>query len=269
MNEDQQKRNAESREIWDQKAEFWDSLHGDSGNKFHRALVLPAVEKLLALQTGERVLDVACGNGVMSRRLAELGAKVTATDFSPKLIERARRRGQSAGEPIDYRVVDAVDENALIALGEGQFDAIVCTMALMDMPVIDPLFRSARRLLTPDGRFVFATAHPAFNSSNPIFVAELEDRDGEEIIAHSLKIKAYLDIPPVKAVGASNEPAPHFYYHRPLHELLGSAFAAGFVLDALEEPAFSPEDGDPTRLTFWTNVWQMPPVLAGRLRPTV
>jgi 2-polyprenyl-3-methyl-5-hydroxy-6-metoxy-1,4-benzoquinol methylase len=267
MNEDQQKLNAEGREIWDQKAEFWDSLHGDSGNRFHRTLVIPSVEKLLALQAGERVLDVACGNGIVSRRLAELGAKVTGADFSPKLIKRAQQRGQSAGEPIDYRVVDAVDENALIALGEGKFDAIVCTMALMDMPVIDPLFRAARRLLTPDGRFVFATAHPAFNSSNPIFVADLEDRDGEEVITHSLKIKAYLDIPPVKAVGATNEPAPHYYYHRPLHELLGSAFAAGFVLDGVEEPGFDRESSDPMRLTFWTNVWQMPPVLAGRLRP--
>jgi hypothetical protein len=48
---------------------------------------------------------------------------------------------------------------------------------------------------------------------------------------------------------------------------LGSAFAAGFVLDGVEEPGFDREASDPTRLTFWTNVWQMPPVLAGRLRP--
>jgi cyclopropane fatty-acyl-phospholipid synthase-like methyltransferase len=41
------------------------------------------VERLLALQPGERVLDVACGNGVMARRLALLGGRVTAVDFSP------------------------------------------------------------------------------------------------------------------------------------------------------------------------------------------
>jgi hypothetical protein len=48
--------NEEGRELWNQKAAFWDALHGDEGNSFHRYLVAPAVERLLALQPGERVL---------------------------------------------------------------------------------------------------------------------------------------------------------------------------------------------------------------------
>src|SRR5215831_575307 len=110
--------NNEGRLIWNQKADFWDSLHGDDGNQFHRQLVSPAVERLLALQPGERVLDVACGNGAMARRLAALGAKVTAVDFSTTLIEKARQRGQQSGEPITYGIADATDEEALAALGE-------------------------------------------------------------------------------------------------------------------------------------------------------
>src|SRR5688572_1611974 len=129
MNENEHKLNEEGRELWNQKAEFWDNLHGEEGNRFHRELVSPAVERLLNLQAGEKVLDVACGSGVMARRLAALDGKVTATDFSSALIERAKLRGQAAGEPIQYNVVDATDENALLALGGGQFDAIVCTMA--------------------------------------------------------------------------------------------------------------------------------------------
>ncbi len=151
-------------------------------------------------------------------------------------------------------------------MGEGQYDAIVCTMALMDMPVIAPLYRAVRRLLSADGRFVFASAHPAFNSNNPVFLAEMGDQDGELVVTHALKITAYLDIPAKKQAGAPGEPNPHTYYHRPLSQLLGEAFAAGLVLDALEEPSFSPEDADPARPLSWYNVWQMPPVLAGRMR---
>jgi 2-polyprenyl-3-methyl-5-hydroxy-6-metoxy-1,4-benzoquinol methylase len=254
------------REAWDEKAAFWDSLHGDEGNDFHRRLVGPSVERLLAVTPGERVLDVACGSGAMARRLAVLGARVIAVDFSSGLLERARGRGQPGGEPIQYGVVDATDEEALAAIGEGQFDAVVCTMALMDMPEIAPLYRAVRRLLRQDGRCVIATTHPAFNSNNPVFSSEREDRDGRLTVNHSLKIAAYLSVPPTEAMGARGEPTSHTNYHRPLHALIGEAFAAGLILDGLEEPAFPRVDSDSVRPLTWDSVWQFPPVLTMRLR---
>lgn len=65
---------------------------GDTGNDFQRLLVAPASERLFNLHPGERVLEIACGNGVFARRLAELGAQVLATDFSTSLLELARAR---------------------------------------------------------------------------------------------------------------------------------------------------------------------------------
>jgi 2-polyprenyl-3-methyl-5-hydroxy-6-metoxy-1,4-benzoquinol methylase len=267
MNEKERNLNDEARDLWNQMAEFWDNLHGEEGNEFHQALVSPSVERLLMLQPGEKVLDVACGNGAMARRLAVLGGIVTASDFSPDLIERAKVRGQSQGHPIDYRVVDATDEEALITLGAGQYDAIICTMALMDMPVIAPLYRAARLLLTDRGRFVFANAHPAFNSNNPVFVAEKADFNGKIVTTHSVKLKGYQEVAAVKGSGAPNEPAPHYYYHRPLHQLLGEAFAAGLVLDGIEEPSFDKEGADSARPLLWQSLWQIPPILVCRLRP--
>jgi 2-polyprenyl-3-methyl-5-hydroxy-6-metoxy-1,4-benzoquinol methylase len=268
LNPNQQKLNEEGRDQWNQKASFWDSMHGAEGNDFHRHLISPAVERLLDLQQGERVLDIACGSGVLARRLAALGGRVRAVDFSPRLIEHAQQYEQTGGEPIAYQIVDATNEAALLALGEGKYDAVVSTMALMDMPVITPLFRAVRRLLKSSGRFVFATSHPAFNSNNPIFVAVQEDRDGHVQTHHFLKLEGYLDVPPTKAAGAPGEPNPHHLYHRPLHELLGEAFAVGFVLDGLEEPSFGPEHANPAHPLSWDNLWQFPPVLVGRLRIT-
>lgn len=266
MNPNQQALNDEGRDLWNAKAEFWDNLHGDEGNLFHRRLISPAVERLLNLQAGETVLDVACGNGVLARRLAQLGGKVTASDFSADLINLAKKRGQPSGEPIKYHVTDATDESALLALGKGQFDAVVCTMALMDMPVITPLYHAVRHLLKPHGRFVFANSHPAFNSNNPIFYSEFGDNDGKTYQHVGLKLQAYQDIPPVKGAGAPDEPNPHYYYHRTLTRLLGEAFSAGLVLDAIEEPSFSPDDANPQRLLSWVNLWQFSPVIVGRFR---
>ena len=263
---DSRKLNDEGRDLWDGKAAFWDAMHGDQGNRFHRRLIEPAVLHLLNLQAGERVLDAGCGSGVLARRLAERGAAVTAFDFSAALLERAQARGQRAGLPIQYRLVDATDEAAMLALGRGRFDAITCTMTLMDIPVLAPLFRAAGALLQPGGRFVFATAHPAFNSNNPIFVHEKEDRDGVVSEHYAVKLRAYCELGPVKGSGAPDEPNPHYYYHRPLSELLGAAFAAGFVLDGLLEPGFSADDAQSAPPLSWAKLWQIPPILAGRLR---
>ncbi len=257
---------AETRAIWDAKAAYWDARMGD-GNPFQLVLIGPAVERLLAVQPGERVLDIACGNGVFARRLAHLGARVTAVDFSPRFLELARARSTAGGEPIDYRLADATDEARLVALGEDEYDAVVCNQALMDMPVIDPLFRAARRLLRPAGRLVFALSHPAFNSNAASFGLEERDQGGDLVESRYVKMTGYLRVPPGKGAGMPGEPVPHWYFHRPLAELCGACFAAGFAIDGLDEPAFGPAHAIPERPLAWYNFDQFPPVLAVRARP--
>jgi SAM-dependent methyltransferase len=256
---------AEVRDIWDAKAAFWDEQMGE-GNAFQLELIGPAVERLLAVGPGERILDVGCGNGVSSRRLAHLGAHVVAIDTSERFLELARSRSPELSNRIEYRLVDAADEEQLLAL-EGRFDALMCNMVLMDMPVIDPLARAGRRLLTPGGRFVFAVQHPAFNSNAVRLCAETETRgDGIEVTRHAVKMSDYLVVPPGKGPGMPGEPEPHWYFHRPLHELFGAFFQAGFVLDALEERALKPRDTNPRELS-WSNLPGIPPVLVGRFVP--
>ncbi len=144
---------------WEANASFWNERMGE-GNDFVNILEWPAIERLLDIQAGERVLDAACGNGLTSRRLAASGAEVTAFDFSPNMItcatERtAKERTQSTPGSIDYYVLDATDEAALVRLGESSFDAALCNMAMFDMAEIDPLLRAIYHLLRPGGRIRF------------------------------------------------------------------------------------------------------------------
>lgn len=262
----------QAHEAWERKAAFWDEAMGE-GNAFQRILVGPATERLLAVRQGERVLDVACGNGVFSRRLAELGASVVATDFSEKFVELARARTERTayGDAVEYLVADATDEERMLALGEGHFDATVCNMALMDMPAIDPLMRVLRRLLKPESRFIFSVQHPAFNSNAVRLVLEEEDREGTLVETYSVKVTDYMHVPPGKGAGMPGEPAPHPYFHRSLSELFGACFRAGFVVDGVEEPCFpKPQEGPQPkpRPLSWENFVGIPPVLVARARPT-
>ncbi len=257
--------NQEVKDIWNQNADFWDEMMGNEGNDFHKYLIEPTQERLLNLQLEELVLDVACGNGQFSRRMAQAGARVVAFDFSQGLIERAKARTiQDAGR-IQYMVMDATDTDRLMDLGKQRFDAAVCTMALMDIAVIEPLIWSLARLLRADGRFVFSVLHPCFNSLGSRRLLEEEDRDGELTMMHSVRVSEYSRQTARKTLAAIGQPAPAYVFHRPISTIFNACFSVGFVLDGLEEPVFA-ETREGQRPLDWANYKQIPPVLVTRMR---
>ncbi|HWV57920.1 MAG TPA: class I SAM-dependent methyltransferase [Longimicrobiales bacterium] len=257
-----------TREIWELNAASWDERTGE-GDDLQTTLVAPAVEGLLKIVENETVLDVACGNGAFARRLAARGVNVVACDFAETFIRLARSRDtENDGErrPIDYRVVDATDEQALLDLGEGRFDAVLCNMALMDMADIEPLFWAVPRLLTATGRFVFTIMHPAFNHQASHFLAENTRVAGGREVTHSLRVENYLSVPPARGLSMIGLPEASYTFHRPLSDILNAAFNAGLVMDGVAEPAFS--DGTGAAKPFsWTNYPTIPPVFAARFRP--
>lgn len=205
-------------EAWERNADFWDAQMGDFSNEFHRAVVRPGTEALLEIHPGDFVLDAACGNGNFSRRLAELGARVVAFDYSPGMIAHAKKRAADAGKRIEFQVCDATNLKQLKALQrEVPFDKAVSNMAVMDIADIHPLFHAIYDLLAPGGRFVFTTCHPCFG----------DYPEGTYLRSCLWKGKAI-----------SGQPVLQNYYHRSLQEILNPAFALGFVLDRLLETPF-------------------------------
>ena len=264
--DDSQQANEETREAWEQNASYWDERIGE-GNYFVEVLIWPAVQRLLDLQPGECVLDAACGNGLYARRLAALGAEVVAFDFSENLIALAHQRTTEHADHIEYLVMDATDEAALLTLGEARFDAAVCNMALFDIADIQPLMRALVRLLRPGGRFVFSVMHPCFNNPHMTHVAEMEDNDGQLTTTYSVRISGYITPTVVHAAAIAGQPKPQLVFHRPLQLLLGTCFNEGFVLDGLEERAFPPDfPSGRSPLTWGGHFCEIPPVLVARLR---
>jgi SAM-dependent methyltransferase len=253
----------DSRDIWDQNARWWDARMGE-GNDWHRSLIAPAVERLLGINPGERVLEVACGNGQFARRLASMGARVVACDSSAAFLDCARQRTSEYSERIEYRLMDLTDEVHLAALGTDEFDAVLCNMALMDIACITPLLGAVRRALKVGGRFVFSVPHPCFNTNGTTLLVERDDYQGDGSVTFSVRVTRYRGLTPDKGIGIVGQPQPHYYFHRPLHTLLGACFAAGMMLDGLEEPAFTTASA--TIAPRWSNCVEIPPVLAARLR---
>ena len=104
-----------------------------------------------------RVCDLACGQGVIARRLAERGARVLGVDTSEKLLDRARRYERDEPRGIEYQRGDA---QRLDAVPDGTFDGVVCNMSLMDIPDLDTTPGTVSRVLRSGGWFVFSVVHP-------------------------------------------------------------------------------------------------------------
>lgn len=98
----------------------------------------------LAPQAGERVLDLGCGDGALSEKIAATGAQVVGADASPELVAAARARG------LDAKVIDG---HALAF--ESEFDAAFSNAALHWMKLDpDAVIAGVYRALKPGGRFV-------------------------------------------------------------------------------------------------------------------
>lgn len=135
-------------------------LSGSPGEIYERYMV-PAIfarwaEELVALaapQPGERVLDVACGTGVVTRLVAgRLGSSgtVVGLDVNPGMLEAAR--SASPGATIDWREGSALE----LPFPDASFDIALCEQGLQFFPNRQVALREMHRVLAPGGRAVLS-----------------------------------------------------------------------------------------------------------------
>ena len=265
MKKDLRTLNNQTRNAWEANAEVWDKRMGVDGNDFFNILCWPALKSLLDLKPDMHILDIACGNGLTTGRLAKAGAQVTAFDFSSPLIEYAKNHTAQFKSQIKYRVIDATNEAQLLSLGKNKFDSSLSNMALFDMADIEPLFRILPKLLKPNGTFVFSITHPAFNNASAMHIVEEFD-NGEINTVYSIKVSRYMTPHHQRGLALRNQPKPQVYFDRPLQYYLNLGFKNGFILDGFEERAFPPEVPQTHPLGWGGKFSELPAVIVARMR---
>lgn len=120
----------------------WDaSLY--AGNGRFVALLADSLVEALQPRRGERILDLGCGDGFLTQRIAQLGATMVGVDSSPQMIAAAQERG-----------VDAHHISAEALPFHEEFDAVFSNAALHWMSDQDAVLEGVHRALKPGGRFV-------------------------------------------------------------------------------------------------------------------
>lgn len=120
----------------------WNPQDYDKNARFVTDLGAGVVE-LLKPQPGERILDLGCGDGVLTKKLVDFGCRMVGVDASPEFIVAARGLG------LDARLVDGQALNF-----NGEFDAVFSNAALHWMKDLEAVIDGVWRALKPGGRFV-------------------------------------------------------------------------------------------------------------------
>jgi trans-aconitate methyltransferase len=124
------------------KGQTWDTAAYAATGRFVADLAGGVVE-LLAPQPGEAILDVGCGDGALTEKLAATGAVVTGVDASTAMITAARARGLTVHEA-----------SAAAMTFDREFHAVFSNAALHWMPNAEAVIAAVHRALKPGGRFV-------------------------------------------------------------------------------------------------------------------
>ncbi|MDF1808495.1 MAG: methyltransferase domain-containing protein [Phycisphaerales bacterium] len=221
---------------WDHVAGWYEGLIAHRGSDHHQQIILPGVMNLLDLQSDERVLDVACGQGVMSEYIATHSDvdQVLGTDISDALIDAANKR---ATDRTSFKVWDACE---LSKLEHEPCDAATCVMAMMNIEHIEQVFKGVYDRLKPGGRFVFVISHPAYRvMGGSAWGWTMDERNGQQV--QFRRVDRYLSEKSKNIVMnpgevANGKPAiTTITHHRPISSYMNACASNGLLIDAVEE----------------------------------
>ena len=212
--------------LWDQASRWYDSLVGSQGTDFQKDIIMPGVLKMLNAKKGDRIMDLACGQGVFSRFLSRKGMLVEGLDSSAELINRAKTRSNSS---LRFRVGDVADPKNF---KKDRFDGMACLMAIQNIENIEALFKNAAIGLKPQCHLVVVMTHPCFRIPRQTHWGWDEEKKMEYRRIDHYRTETNV---PILTPPFANKDSFTLTYHRPLESYFAALSSAGFAVDGLEE----------------------------------
>ncbi|MFI5260457.1 MAG: class I SAM-dependent methyltransferase [Candidatus Paceibacteria bacterium] len=211
---------------WGKVASWYDALLEKDADTYQTKVILPNLMRVLDLKPGERVIDIACGQGFFTRACRETGATVAGADISAELITLARE--QSAPE-LSFYVAPA---HTLGFAKDAAYDTAIIVLAIQNIEQMDATFAEASRVLAPNGRLVLVLNHPAFRvlkHSSWGYDADTQEQY-RRVDRYLSAEKVLVDMHPGQQNGEQT-----ISYHRSLQDISKALRKNGFAIGRLEE----------------------------------
>ncbi|MCE5197904.1 MAG: class I SAM-dependent methyltransferase [Armatimonadota bacterium] len=205
----------------------------ESGGDVQRHIVAPAMLDMIGPVTGKQILELYCGAGYLSRRLAALGANVTAVDSSERLIGIAGEIKERESDDINYAVAEPTD---LSVIEDATFDDVVCNMGLMMTRDLAGTVAELARLVKLGGRFIFSVLHPCFSMPDACWAKDEDGRFLYETVDNYFTESWW-----PSELASSIRSGQKKIKHRTLSRYINALGARGFNVRRVIEPRPSPE----------------------------
>lgn len=206
-------------EAWERNAGWWQEAFTGGADPEYEEQILPLAEHYV--RGARRVLEVGCGEGQVSRRIARLGADVVGLDPAPTQISAAHEQGGGV------RCIQARAQQ--IPCAGSAFDAVVLCLALEHIDPFEPVIDEVVRVLMPGGRFVLFLSHPLLQAPGSAWVVD------EELDEQYWRVGPYLQDDVVIDEVAPGVRFP--FVHRPLSRYVHVMGGAGLLIEDMAEPA--------------------------------
>jgi 2-polyprenyl-3-methyl-5-hydroxy-6-metoxy-1,4-benzoquinol methylase len=216
---------------WEHVGSWYDELVGQDGSEHHQNIIIPGVLRMLDLKAGDRLLDVACGQGVLCRAAAKTGVRAVGIDMAASLIDAANQRREDFSLET-YAQGDARNLGACPAVQSGGFDAAACVLAIANITPLSPVWQGIVAALKPGGRLAVVLLHPCFR----IPKKSSWQWDQQQQVQHRL-VDGYLTSEkiPIAMHPGSDPGQSTTTFHRPLQAYINTMGSAGLWIDHLEE----------------------------------
>ncbi len=211
---------------WNKVASWYDELL-KKDDSYQAKVILPNLLRILSLKKGERVYDLACGQGYFSNVFAHEGSNVVASDLSKKLIETAKKENK---EKVLFYITPA---HRAQFLKDNSTDTVVIVLAIQNIENVGEVFAECSRVLKKDGRMVIVLNHPAFRvpqASDWYFENGVQSRIVSKYLSES---KISIDMTPGEK--NSKKKISTISFHRSLQYYVKLLAKNSFAITRLEE----------------------------------
>ncbi|MEI6297088.1 MAG: class I SAM-dependent methyltransferase [bacterium] len=213
---------------WGKVAGWYDEVVEEKGS-YQRDVVLPNLLRIMDIKGGEKILDLACGQGFFSGEFLAKGADVVASDISEELIFIAKNNSKNNGIKFFVSPADNIK-----FLEEKSVDKIAVVLAIQNIENIGGVLKECSRVLKDGGKIYFVLNHPAFR----IPKESSWGYDEEENIQYR-RMDAYLSESRIKIdMNPGERNAPKNFtisFHRPLQLYSKVLRNNGFCINTIEE----------------------------------